>query len=183
MLKKIIGAATLAVGVLCVVVYGKGLLGLGGTFALASQCISFGIVLASTYLFAFGLRHEEEIVLSAGLTTRDIGAAMAPLLAAPEADQQALIMVVLGLPLMVVFTRLGLKWSGIARAPATSRALAHDGGKTPVRRCADRRLLGDHGQGPHRRRGRECTDDAKAASSRATGTYSSPPIWPPMPAP
>jgi BASS family bile acid:Na+ symporter len=118
--KQVTGVATLVVGALCIVVYGKGLLSLAGTFAIASQCLFFGIVVTLTYLLGFGLRHEERIVLCVGLTTRNIGAAMAPLLAVPEPDQQAMIMVVLGLPLMVLFARLGLKWFG-CRAPAPSQ--------------------------------------------------------------
>lgn len=107
--KKVTGVATLAVVVLCIVVYGKGLLTLGGTLALASQCLFFAIIATLTYLLAFGLPHEERIVLCLGLTTRNIGAALAPLLAVPEPDQQAAIMVVLGLPLMVIFARLALR--------------------------------------------------------------------------
>jgi BASS family bile acid:Na+ symporter len=110
--KKITGVATMLVAVLCIVVYGEGLLGLGGTFALASQCLFFAIVAALTYVLGFGLRHEERIVLSVGLTTRNIGAALAPLLAVPEPDQQAAIMVVLGLPLMVLFAMLAVRVTG-----------------------------------------------------------------------
>jgi len=115
--KKITGVATLAVAVLCIVIYGKGMLGLGGTFALAAQCLFFVMVAALTYLLAFGLPHKERIVLSVGLTTRNIGAALAPLLAVPEPDQQAAIMVVLGLPLMVVVAMLAIRVTG-RQAPA-----------------------------------------------------------------
>ncbi len=109
---RITGVATLLVAVLCVVIYGRGLIGLGGTFALASQCLFFAIVAALTYLLAFGLRHEERIVLCIGLTTRNIGAALAPLLAVPEPDQQAAIMVVLGLPVMVLFAMIAVRMTG-----------------------------------------------------------------------
>ncbi|MBP0464198.1 bile acid:sodium symporter [Roseomonas sp. PWR1] len=114
--KKVTGVATLVVVVLCVVIYGNGLLGLGGTFAVAAQCLFFATVATVTYLLAFGLPHEERIVLSIGLTTRNIGAAIAPLLAVPEPDQQAAIMVVLGLPLMVGFAMLVVWMTG--RGPA-----------------------------------------------------------------
>ncbi len=118
--KKITGIATVIVGVLCILVYGRGLLSLGGTFAIASQCLFFAIVATLTYLLALGLRHEERIVLSVGLTTRNIGAALAPLLAVPEPDQEAAIMVVLGLPLMVVFAALAVRitrrWAPISAA-------------------------------------------------------------------
>jgi BASS family bile acid:Na+ symporter len=101
--RKVTGVATPVVAVLCVVIDGKGLHGLGGTFALASRCLSFGVAAALTYPPASGLRHEERIVLSIGLTTGHMGAALAPLPAVPEPDQHAAIMVVPGLPVMVAF--------------------------------------------------------------------------------
>jgi BASS family bile acid:Na+ symporter len=121
--KKVTAVATVAVALLCVVIYGKGLLSLGGSFAVASQCLFFSIVAAATYFTAVGMRHEERIVLSVGLTTRNIGAALAPLLAVPEMGQQAALMVVLALPLMVLFARLSVKFFGHRAAvngPATN---------------------------------------------------------------
>jgi BASS family bile acid:Na+ symporter len=60
-------------------------------------------VTALPYLLGFGLRNEQKIVLSTGMATRNLGAVVAPLLSAPEIDQGATVMVVLGLPVMVVF--------------------------------------------------------------------------------
>lgn len=110
--KKVTLLATLAVVGLCIVLFGKGLLSLGGTFAIASQVLFFAIVSALTYWTASGLRHEERIVLSVGMTTRNIGAALAALMAFPETDQRAVIMIVLGLVLMVLFAGLAVKLSG-----------------------------------------------------------------------
>jgi BASS family bile acid:Na+ symporter len=110
--KKVTALAAVAVGLLCIVIYGKGMLSLGGSFAVASQCLFFAIVAAATYFTAVGMRHEERIVLSVGLTTRNVGAALAPLLAVPDAGQEAALMVVLALPLMVLFARLSVKFFG-----------------------------------------------------------------------
>jgi len=118
--KKITGIATLFVGVLCVVVYGKGMLSVGGSLAIASQVIFFTVLTTLTYWLAFGMPHEQKIVLSVGMTTRNIGAAMAPLLMVPGMDERALIMVVLGLPLMVIFALLGVRLFG--RNAATNAA-------------------------------------------------------------
>jgi len=120
--KKAAAVAAVAVGLLCIVIYGKGMLSLGGSFAVASQCLFFAIVAAATYFTAVGMRHEERIVLSVGLTTRNIGAALAPLLAVPDTGQEAALMVVLALPLMVVFAQLSVKLFGrraAVNAPAT----------------------------------------------------------------
>jgi len=113
--KKLTGLATLATGVLCVVVYGEGLLGLPGTYALASQLIFFFVLTAFSYWLGFGLPHEQKIVLSAGMATRNLGAALAPLFAIADIDQRAIVMVVLGLPVMVVFALLAAKWFGRGR--------------------------------------------------------------------
>jgi len=120
--KKITGIATLFVAVLCVAVFGKGILSVGGSLAIASQLIFFTVLTTLTYRLAFGMPYEQKIVLSVGITTRNIGAAMAPLLMVPGMDERALIMVVLGLPLMVIFALLGVRLFG--RNAATDAASA-----------------------------------------------------------
>jgi BASS family bile acid:Na+ symporter len=70
------------------------------------------IVTACTYWCGFGLPHEQKIVLSAGMATRNIGAALAPLFSIAEMDQRAIVMVVLGFPMMVIFALLAAKWFG-----------------------------------------------------------------------
>jgi bile acid:Na+ symporter, BASS family len=115
--KRITGLATLATAVLCVVVYGEGLLGVPGSLAVAAQLIFFSVMTAFTYWLGFGLRHEEKIVLSIGMATRNLGAAFAPLFSVADMDQRAIVMVVLGLPIMVIFALLSAKWFGRHASP------------------------------------------------------------------
>jgi bile acid:Na+ symporter, BASS family len=110
--KKITVIFTFAMAVLSAIVYGKGLLGVPGSFAVASQVLFFFIVTTCTYWFGFGLQHEEKIVLSTGMSTRNLGAALAPLFSIAEMDQRAIIMIVLGLPTMMFFALLAVKWFG-----------------------------------------------------------------------
>lgn len=110
--KKTAFLSAIAVFVLCIIIYGKGLLGVPGSFAVASQVIFFLIVTTCTYWFSFGLQHEQKIVLCTGMSTRNLGVAIAPLLAIADMDQRAMIMVVLGIPLMVMFALLAVKWFG-----------------------------------------------------------------------
>jgi BASS family bile acid:Na+ symporter len=110
--KKITALATIATAVLCVVVYGEGLLGVPGSFAVVAQLVFFSMLTALTYWLAFGLAHEQKIVLSLGMATRNLGAAFAPLLAVGEMDQRAIVMVVLALPIMVIVALLAAKWFG-----------------------------------------------------------------------
>ena len=110
--RKLTGIATVATGVLCLIVYGKGLLGIPGSLALLAQLIFFLLLTVVPYGLGFGLPHEQRIVLSTGMATRNLGAAFAPLLALPVIDQRAIVMVVLGLPVMVLFALLAVRWFG-----------------------------------------------------------------------
>jgi BASS family bile acid:Na+ symporter len=115
LVKQVTIIATLAVFVLCLAVYGAGLLGVAGSLAVAAQIIFFTVVTFVPYLLGVGLPHEQKVVLSTGMATRNLGAALAPLFAAAAADQRAIIMVVLGLPIMVVFALLAAKCLGAGR--------------------------------------------------------------------
>ncbi len=48
--KKVAGIAGLLWAVVCLIIYGKGLLSLAGSFAVASELIFFGIICFGTYL-------------------------------------------------------------------------------------------------------------------------------------
>jgi BASS family bile acid:Na+ symporter len=98
--------------VLCLVIYGKSLLGVTGSFAAASEFVFFGLIFAGTYWLSFGLKHEQKIVLSIGVTTRNLGACLTPLLSVPDMDQRATLMIVLALPIMVIVPLLGTRWAG-----------------------------------------------------------------------
>jgi BASS family bile acid:Na+ symporter len=119
--------ATIATAILCVVVYGKGLLGITGSLAVASQVLFFVPVTAVSYWLGVGLPNDRRIGLSAGMATRNLGAALAPLFAMPSVDQRAVVMVVLGLPMMVVFARLSVRWFGPSPLAGTARP-QHQGG-------------------------------------------------------
>lgn len=116
--KKAAGLAGLIWCILCLVIYGKGLLGVAGSFAVASEILFFGITFLGTFFLAFGLPYEQKIVLSIGVTTRNLGACLTPLLSVPDMDQRATLMIVLALFIMVIITLLGTKWLG---RPATAQ--------------------------------------------------------------
>jgi BASS family bile acid:Na+ symporter len=107
--KKLAGTAGLLWAVLCLIIYGKALLGVAGSFAVASELLFFGIIFFGIYWLGFGLPYEQKIVLSIGVTTRNLGACLAPLLSVPDMDQRATLMIVLALPIMVIVSLLGVK--------------------------------------------------------------------------
>lgn len=108
--KKLAGLFGLIWSVLCLIIYGKGLLSMAGSFAVASELIFFGLIFVGTYWLGMGLRHEQKVVLSVGVTTRNLGACLAPLLSAPDIDERATLMIVLALPIMVIVSLLGTTW-------------------------------------------------------------------------
>ncbi len=110
--KKITMIFTILVFVLLIVIYFKGIVSVMGSLAIATQLIFFFTLTTLSYLMGFGLKHEQKIVLSIGNSTRNLGAAVAPLFAATAIAPEAIIMVVLSLPVMVLFPFLAIKMFG-----------------------------------------------------------------------
>lgn len=110
--KKITALFTVIACTLCVAVYGNGVLELDLGWAVVSLVIFFFVLTTFTYWFGFGQEHQQKIVISIGMSTRNLGAALAPLLSVPQIDQRAIIMVGLGLPSMLLFGWLSIKWFG-----------------------------------------------------------------------
>ncbi len=108
--KKLAGLFGLIWSILCLIIYGKGLLSMAGSYAVLSQLIFFGLVCIGTYWLGLGLGHEQKVVLSIGVTTRNLGACLTPLLFAPEVDERATLMIVLALPIMVIVSLSATKW-------------------------------------------------------------------------
>jgi predicted Na+-dependent transporter len=63
------------------------------------------------YWLGLGLKREEKIVLSIGICTRNIGAAVAPLLAM-HVDPRATVMVVMAVPITVPISLVLARWFG-----------------------------------------------------------------------
>jgi bile acid:Na+ symporter, BASS family len=118
--KKLSGLAGLIFVIVLLLIYGKGLLGLAGELAVLSQFLFFGLVCTGTYWLGFGMPHEQKIVLSVGTTTRNIGACLSPLLAVPDMDQRATLMMALSLPMMVIVVKLGANWFVRSAAPVST---------------------------------------------------------------
>ncbi len=118
--KKIAGLAGLLWAVFCLIIYGKGLLSMAGSFAVLSQLVFFGLVCIGTYWFGIGLGYQQKVVLSVGVTTRNLGACLAPLLTARDIDERATLMIVLALPIMVIVSLGATKW--LYRRPALAAA-------------------------------------------------------------
>jgi BASS family bile acid:Na+ symporter len=101
---------TIVMLVLCVVVYGKGFINAAGSYAFGTQILFFSMATIASYFLSFGLPHNQKSVLSLGMATRNIGAALAPLFALSTIDQRAIVMVAIGVPMQTLAGVLASRW-------------------------------------------------------------------------
>jgi BASS family bile acid:Na+ symporter len=108
--KKITGVDTILMLILVVVIYGKGFIGSVGSYAIGTQAIFYTVITAASYAFGFGMPPSQKSVLSLGICTRNCGSALAPLFLFSEGvDQNAIVMVSLGIPMMGAFAAIAAK--------------------------------------------------------------------------
>ena len=94
-----------AIGVL----YFDGFIGAIGSYAIGAQFLfSIGVTVGS-FVLGVGLKPEHRCVVSLGVCTRNLGAALAPLLAV-SADPRATVMVALGVPVALIVTFVAARW-------------------------------------------------------------------------
>lgn len=89
--------------------YAEGFVGAVGSFAIAGQLLySIGLIVGG-HLLAIGLPPARRSVVALGACTRNLGAALAPLLVA-DPDPRTTVMVALGVPLTVGATWMASRW-------------------------------------------------------------------------
>jgi bile acid:Na+ symporter, BASS family len=100
------GAAAL---LLILVVHGRGLLDAVGSYAIATQVAFLALVTIGADRLGAGLPDEQRSVVTIGVGTRNLGAALAPL-AAIDPDPRTLVMIAIGAPLTVLVSALATRW-------------------------------------------------------------------------
>ena len=120
-IKAVNTTATLAMLALCLISYGMGFINAIGTYAIGTQVVFFALLTSLPPLLSPGLRQDQKSVLSLGLCTRNLGAAFAPLFAAPGVDQRMVVMVALAVPMQVLFAFSAAKYFA-RHAPAVATA-------------------------------------------------------------
>src|SRR5581483_3315009 len=108
-LKKATGLDTLIMLVLIVIVYGKGFIGSIGSYAIGTELLFLSAITAGSYALGFGMPQSQKSVVSLGISTRNCGAAMAPLFVAQGVDQSAIVMVSVGIPVMVTVSLIAAR--------------------------------------------------------------------------
>jgi BASS family bile acid:Na+ symporter len=77
---------------------------LAGSYVIGAQLLFFLAAAAGPYLIAFGLDRDERVALSLGMTTRNLGAAFAPLFSVHPGIEQAVVTVALGVLMQAAFS-------------------------------------------------------------------------------
>jgi len=111
MVKKVTTLFGISSAALSVAAYGRGMMVEVGSFPIIAQFIFFGVMAAASYWLSFGVKQEQRIIISMGMCTRNLGAALAPLFALTAVDERAIVMVMIGLPFMIIFAMLVSKIS------------------------------------------------------------------------
>jgi len=101
----------------CLVIYGRGMLGTAGQFALLSMTLFMVGMGMIAYLIGFGMKQNQRSVMALGMGTRNVAAVLAAALAIPNAD-----------PGIVVMTIMWTLWS-VVLAAAGARIFATQAGK------------------------------------------------------
>jgi BASS family bile acid:Na+ symporter len=84
------------------VLYWRDFLSAVGSYAIGAQILYYCLLAAAAYGLGFGLPHEKKSALVLGLCTRNVGAAIAPLMSVSSSDQRATVMCVLAVFITLV---------------------------------------------------------------------------------
>lgn len=107
--KRLADAATVAMLAAIVVLYRRGFVDAIGSYAIAAQLVYAIGATVGSYRLSAGLTLEQRSVVSLGACTRNLGAALAPLLAV-AADPRTTVMIALGVPITLLVTALAARW-------------------------------------------------------------------------
>ena len=86
--------------------YGKGFAAAVGSYAFGTQILFFSAATVGTYALSFCLPQTQRSVLTLAMSTRNVGAAFAPLLSVQDIDKRAIVMVAIGLPMQIIASLL-----------------------------------------------------------------------------
>jgi bile acid:Na+ symporter, BASS family len=105
LVKKTTDIATMVMLAVMAIVYGKDFIGAIGSYAIGTLVLFVGVVTLATDKLGFGLKQGQRSVLTIGMFTRNLGAAIAPLMAI-RADSRSVVVVALGIPVTLIFSFL-----------------------------------------------------------------------------
>ncbi len=109
LVKKTTDIITIVMLVAMAIAYGKDFIGAIGSYAIGTLILFVGGVTLATDRLGFGLKQGQKTVLTIGMCTRNVGAAIVPLLTS-KADSRSVVMVALGIPVTLIFSFLAARW-------------------------------------------------------------------------
>jgi bile acid:Na+ symporter, BASS family len=109
LIRPLASAATVVLLVAIVVRYLPGFVGAVGSYAIAGQVLYAVGLIAGGWALARGMPGGQRSVIALGACTRNLGAALAPLLVA-DPDPRTMVMVALGVPVTLIATFLAAAW-------------------------------------------------------------------------
>lgn len=113
--KKAVGISLIALFILIIIIHGKGFIASIGSYVNLSLVIYLSILATVPYWLGIGLQRKEKIVLSIGITSRNVGAALVPCVAIAGVDQRTTMTVLVSMFLMII---LGLLMGKLFGRPA-----------------------------------------------------------------
>jgi BASS family bile acid:Na+ symporter len=116
LLKKTTDITTMVMLVVMAIVYGKDFIGAIGSYAIGTLVLFVGVITLATDRLGFGLKQEQRSVLTIGMCTRNLGAAIAPLMTI-RADPRSVVMVAIGIPVTLAFSFLVARWYASHASP------------------------------------------------------------------
>lgn len=123
--KKITAVDTALMLLLVIAIYAKGFIGAIGTWAVLGHVLFFTLTIVGSYALSFGVPPGRKSVISLGLSTRNVGAALAPLFATRGvAPPEATVMVCLGIPAFFLFSIIAARVFAGRAGPAGTTASA-----------------------------------------------------------
>jgi len=100
--KMVTAVATVLLLVLCAILYGQDFFDTVGSFAILAQLVFLTCMTAVGYLLSRGLPATQRSVIGLGLSTRNAGAALVPLMTMAGSDRRSIVMVVLAVPVQII---------------------------------------------------------------------------------
>jgi bile acid:Na+ symporter, BASS family len=117
--KRIGGISTVVVLVLTLVLYGREMLGVVGSYAIGAQILFvLGMTLVS-YNVGFGLKQEQRSAMALGMCTRNIAAVFGVYLAIPNPPPGLFVMLALVVPVTVIISFLAARFFASRNISAT----------------------------------------------------------------
>jgi len=120
LVKKTTDITTMVMLAVMAIVYGEDFIGAIGSYAIGTLVLFVGVVTLATDRLGFGLKQGQRSVLTIGMCTRNLGAAIAPLMTI-KADPRSVVMVALGIPVTLIFSFLAARWYA-SHAPSDETA-------------------------------------------------------------